>query len=338
MTQFRALVLREQDGKIAAGIEHPDAGALPPGEVLVRVSHSTLNYKDGMVLGGLGRLVRNYPHVPGVDFAGTVEHSTDPRWQAGQGVVLTGWRVGETRWGGYAELARVPGDWLVALPDGMTPLRAMAIGTAGFTAMLAVMALEEHGLAPGAGDVLAPGAGDVLVTGAAGGLGSVAVAILAHLGHRVVASSGRPEAHPYLRALGAAEIVARDVLAGPPSRPLDAERWAGAIDAVGGTTLATLLTQLRYRASVAACGLAGGSDLKATVIPFLLRGVNLLGIDSVMCPIERRSKAWARLATDLPEAALDSMTEVIGLEALPEYGARILKGQTRGRVVVEVSA
>ena len=330
MTQFRALVLREQDGKIAAAIEHPDTDALPPGEVLVRVSHSTLNYKDGMVLGGLGRLVRNYPHVPGVDFAGTVEHSTDPRWQAGQGVVLTGWRVGETRWGGYAELARVPGDWLVALPDGMTRLRAMAIGTAGFTAMLAVMALEEHGLAPGAGEVL--------VTGAAGGLGGVAVAILARLGHRVVASSGRPEAHSYLRALGAAEIVARDVLAGPPSRPLEAERWAGAVDAVGGTTLATLLTQLRYRASVAACGLAGGSELAATVIPFLLRGVNLLGIDSVMCPIERRGKAWTRLATDLPEAALDSMTEVIGLEALPEYGARILKGQTRGRVVVDLSA
>lgn len=328
MTDFRALMLRQADGGVAAAVEQVPATSLPEGEVLVRVSHSTLNYKDGMILGGIGRLVRAYPHVPGVDFAGTVEHSSDPRWQPGQGVVLTGWRVGETRWGGYAELARARADWLAALPDGMTPRQAMAIGTAGFTSMLAVMALEEHGLRPGAGDVL--------VTGAAGGVGGVAVAVLAQLGHRVVASSGRAETHDYLRALGAAEIIDRATLAAQPAKPLDAERWAGAVDAVGGATLATLLTQLKYRASVAACGLAGGSELPATVIPFLLRGVNLLGIDSVMCPIERRRAAWARLASDLDRDALERMTEVIGLDDLPEYGRRILAGRTRGRVVVEM--
>ena len=234
MPQFRALVLRQADGGFKAGVEQVGTDALPEGEVLVRVTHSTLNYKDGMILAGQGRLVRTYPHVPGIDFAGVVESSTDPRWTPGQGVVLTGWRVGETRWGGYAELASVKADMLVALPDGMTPRQAMAIGTAGFTSMLAVMALEEHGLVPGAG----PGSGDVLVTGAAGGVGSVAVALLSRLGHRVVGSSGRPETHDYLRALGAAEILDRAALAAPPSRPLDAERWAGAIDAVGANRLA----------------------------------------------------------------------------------------------------
>ena len=332
MPQFRALVLRQADGGFKAGVEQVGTDALPEGEVLVRVTHSTLNYKDGMILAGQGRLVRTYPHVPGIDFAGVVESSTDPRWTPGQGVVLTGWRVGETRWGGYAELASVKADMLVALPDGMTPRQAMAIGTAGFTSMLAVMALEEHGLVPGAG----PGSGDVLVTGAAGGVGSVAVALLSRLGHRVVGSSGRPETHDYLRALGAAEILDRAALAAPPSRPLDAERWAGAIDAVGGTTLATLLSQLRYRASVASVGLAGGTELTTTVLPFLLRGVNLLGIDSVMCPMERRQRAWDRLAAELPADTLEGMTEVIPLDALPEYGGRILAGQTRGRVVVEM--
>ena len=332
MPQFRALVLRQVDGVVRAAVEQVGADALPEGDVLVRVTHSTLNYKDGMILAGQGRLVRTYPHVPGIDFAGVVESSSDPRWTPGQGVVLTGWRVGETRWGGYAELASVKADMLVALPDGMTPRQAMAIGTAGFTSMLAVMALEEHGLVPGAG----PGSGDVLVTGAAGGVGSVAVALLSRLGHRVVGSSGRPETHDYLRALGAAEILDRAALAAPPGRPLDAERWAGAIDAVGGTTLATLLSQLRYRASVASVGLAGGTELTTTVLPFLLRGVNLLGIDSVMCPVERRQRAWDRLAAELPADMLESMTEVIPLDALPEYGGRILAGQTRGRVVVEM--
>jgi acrylyl-CoA reductase (NADPH) len=328
VTDFRALMLR-QDGKaVSAAIETMAVAALPDGNVLVRVSHSTLNYKDGMILGGVGRLVRNYPHIPGVDFAGIVAESSDPNWKIGQAVILTGWRVGETRWGGYAEFARVDGDMLVALPDGLSARQAMAIGTAGFTSMLAVMALEAHGISPDSGDIL--------VTGAAGGLGSVAAAILARLGYRVVGSSGRPETSDYLKSLGVAEIIDRAALSGPPSRPLDSERWAGCVDAVGGTTLATVLTQMKYRGAVSACGLAGGSDLSTTVIPFLLRGVNLLGIDSVMCPMPQRREAWTRLATDLPLNLLETMIETISLEQLPEYGRRILAGQTRGRVVVEV--
>src|SRR5690242_3810994 len=277
MATFRALVLHEQGGKVIPRIEAVDDARLPPGDVTVAVECSTLNYKDGMILQGIGRLVRSYPHVPGIDFAGTVEQSESPDFKPGDRVVLTGWRVGETRWGGYAEKARVKASELVLVPEGLTTARAMAIGTAGFTAMLAVMALERHGLEPAGGEVL--------VTGAAGGVGSVAVAILAKLGYRVAASTGRAETHDYLRELGAAEIVDRATLAQPPSKPLDAERWAGAVDAVGSTTLATVLTQLKYRASVAAVGLAGGSDLPTTVVPFLLRGVNLLGIDSVMCPM-----------------------------------------------------
>jgi acrylyl-CoA reductase (NADPH) len=328
MTEFRALMLRQTGEGVAAAIEAVPVESLPDGDVLVRVTHSSLNYKDGMVLGGLGRLVRSYPHIPGIDLAGIVESSTDPRWKIGQRVICTGWRVGETRWGGYGELASLKGDWLVALPEGMTARQAMAIGTAGFTAMIAVMALEDHGLAPGQGDVL--------VTGAAGGVGSVAVAILAGLGYRVVGSTGRPETHDYLRALGVSEIVDRASLAGKPARPLDAERWAGAIDAVGGTTLATLLTQMKYRASVAACGLAGGNALETTVIPFLLRGVNLLGIDSVMYPQPARSVAWQRLAHELGMDLLETMIETIGLEELPAYGRRILAGQTRGRIIIEI--
>ncbi len=328
MTQFRALMLRQAGKDVTAAIESVPVESLPDGDVLLRVTHSSLNYKDGMILGGLGRLVRSYPHIPGIDLAGVVESSTDPRWRIGQEVICTGWRMGETRWGGYGELASVKADWLVALPEGMTARQAMAIGTAGFTAMIAVMALEAHGLKPGQGEVL--------VTGAAGGVGSVAVAILAKLGHVVVGSSGRPETHDYLRALGAHEILDRAALAVQPTRPIETERWAGAVDAVGGTTLASLLTQMKYRASVAVCGLAGGSALETTVIPFLLRGVNLLGIDSVMYPQPARSEAWRRLATDLETEALESMIETIGLEQLPEYGRRILSGQTRGRVVVEV--
>jgi acrylyl-CoA reductase (NADPH) len=241
---------------------------------------------------------------------------------------LTGWRVGETQWGGYAEKARVRASYLVHRPEGLTARQAMAIGTAGFTAMLAVIALERHGLEPDAGDVL--------VTGAAGGVGSVAVALLSRLGHRVVASTGRPEQRDYLTELGAADLIDRATLAAKPSRPLDAERWAGAIDAVGGTTLATILTQLKYRASAAACGLAGGSDLPATVIPFLLRGVNLLGIDSVMCPRDERIEAWQRLVRDLPLDRLDRMTETVALSALPGLASKILVGGTRGRIVVDI--
>jgi acrylyl-CoA reductase (NADPH) len=329
MTTFRGLVLHEEGGKVVSRLETVDEDRLPPGEVTVAVECSTLNYKDGMILQGIGRLVRNYPHVPGVDFAGTVERSDAPEFKPGDPVILTGWRVGETQWGGYAEKARVRASYLVRRPEGLTAPQAMAIGTAGFAAMLAVIALERHGLKPDAGDVL--------VTGAAGGVGSVAVALLSRLGHRVVASTGRPEQRDYLTELGAAELIDRAALAAKPSRPLDAERWAGAIDAVGGTTLATILTQLRYRASVAACGLAGGSDLPATVIPFLLRGVNLLGIDSVMCPRDERIEAWQRLVRDLPLDKLDRMTETVPLSALPGLAPKILSGATRGRIVVEVT-
>ena len=327
MSEFRALILTEQDGKIAAGFETRRIEELPQGEVLVRVRWSTLNYKDGMILNGLGRLVRSYPHIPGVDFSGTVEASSSPDWHQGDEVILTGWRVGEARWGGYAHYARVPAEWLVRVPEGMTAKRAMTIGTAGFTSMLAVMALERHGLIPGGGEVL--------VTGAAGGVGSVAVLILAQLGYHVVASSGRAETHDFLKSLGAAEIIDRAVLA-IPGKPLQSERWAGVVDAVGGTTLASALAQMKYRGAVAACGLAGGSELNTTVIPFLLRGVNLLGIDSVLSPLPERKEAWRRLASEVPADLLDSLTETIPFAALPEYGGKILKGQTRGRVVVEI--
>jgi acrylyl-CoA reductase (NADPH) len=328
MSTFRALVLHEEAGKIVPRLESVDDSRLPAGDVTVRVEYSTLNYKDGMILLGQGRLVRQYPHVPGIDFAGTVEESSSPAFKPGDAVILTGWRVGELHWGGYAERARVKSDWLVKLPSGLGAKQAMAIGTAGFTAMLALIALERHGLKPDGGDVL--------VTGASGGVGGVAVSLLAALGYRVVASTGRPELRDYLESLGAAELIDRAALAEKPTRPLDRERWAGAIDAVGGNTLATILTQLRYRAAAAACGLAGGSDLPASVIPFLLRGVSLLGIDSVMCPRDERVAAWNRLARDLPLDRLDRMTETVPLADLPDLAPRILKGAVRGRVVVAV--
>ena len=328
MTEFRALVLTEVDGKVAAAIETLSEDRLPEGDVLVAVSHSDLNYKDGMILNGLGRLVRQYPHVPGVDFVGTVAASSHPEFKQGDAVILTGWRVGEIRWGGFAEYARVKGEWLVRLPGGLSPQRAMAIGTAGLTAMLAVMALEDHGLAPGQGPVL--------VTGAAGGLGSVAAPLLAAAGHAVAAVTGRPEQADYLKGLGASEIVPRAALEQSSGKPLDPERWAGAVDAVGGAILGNLVTQLRYGASVACCGNAGGIALNTNVLPLLLRGVNILGIDSVMCPIARREAAWARLVEDLPVDHLDAATQVVGLADLPEMANRILKGQVRGRVVVDV--
>jgi len=328
MAMFRALVLHEEGGKVVPRIEMVDEALLPAGEVTVAVECSTLNYKDGLILQGIGRLVRSYPHIPGIDFAGTVEKSESPEFSPGDPVILTGWRVGEAQWGGYAEKARVKASFLVRRPDGLSARQAMAIGTAGFTAMLAIIALERHGLRSGAGDVL--------VTGAAGG-GSVAVSLLSRLGHRVVASTGRPELRSYLTELGAAELIDRATLAAKPPRPLDSERWAGAVDAVGGTTLATILTQLNYRASVAACGLAGGSDLPATVIPFLLRGVSLLGIDSVMCPREERIEAWQRLVRDLPLDRLERMTQSLPLSDLPELAPQILKGGVRGRIVIDVA-
>jgi len=327
MAAFRALVLHEAGGKVSSRIETVDEERLPEGEVTVAIDYSTLNYKDGMILQGQGRLVRAYPHVPGIDFAGTVEQSESPAFRRGDEVLLTGWRVGELQWGGYAEKARVKADQLVPLPKGLTARQAMAIGTAGFTAMLAVIALERHGLASGS---------EVLVTGATGGVGSTAIALLSSLGYKVVASSGRAQLSGYLHGLGATEVIPRSALAAAPARPLDRERWDGAIDAVGGVTLATILTQLKYRASVAACGLAGGSDLPTTVIPFLLRGVNLLGIDSVMCPKEPRVAAWRRLASDLPLDRLDRMIEEIPLSQVAGLAPRILGGQLRGRTVIDV--
>jgi acrylyl-CoA reductase (NADPH) len=328
---FSALVLDERDGVVTADIRRLSAADLPAGDVTIRVQASSLNYKDGMVIKGLGRLVRRYPHIPGIDLAGMVETSDSPDFLPGDAVVLTGWRVGEAHWGGFAQKARVKSDWLVKLPSGLTVQRAMAIGTAGFTAMLAVMALEEHGLRPQT-------EGEVLVTGAAGGVGSVAVAVLARRGYRVAASTGRPAEHDYLRSLGATTIVERTELSAQPTRPLSTERWAGAVNAVGGTTLASILASLRYGASVAACGLAGGNEITTTVLPFLLRGVNLLGIDSVMCPKARRAEAWKRLADDLPMDKLDGMTHSAGLRDLPRLADDILAGRVRGRTVIDVNA
>ena len=327
---FKALVLREDQGKIAAAIERLDNSDLPQGDVTVAVQYSTLNYKDGMVLSGIGRLVRNYPHVPGIDFSGVVETSDSPKFAPGDRVVLTGWRVGETHWGGYAERARVKSDWLVKLPSGLSEFQAMVLGTAGFTAMLAVVELEGAGLEAGRGEVL--------VTGANGGVGGVAIVLLAQLGYRVVASTGRPEALDHLRALGAETVIDRAELAAAAERPLLKERWAGAVDAVGGTTLANILTQISYGGAVAACGLAGGSNLDTTVIPFLLRGIKLLGIDSVMCPGNQRAAAWARLANEMPTDALERLSHTVPLSALAELGPKILRGQTKGRVVVDIKA
>jgi acrylyl-CoA reductase (NADPH) len=328
---FRALVVeKDEDGQTRAGVQDLPDDRLPEGDVTVAVEFSTLNYKDGLCLTSGGGLVKSYPHVPGVDLAGTVEASDDPRYRAGDKVILTGWHVGERHWGGYATRARVKADWLVPLPDGMTTRQAMAIGTAGFTAMLAVMALEDHGLAPGDGEVL--------VTGAAGGVGSVAVAILARLGHPVAAVTGRPETEAYLRDLGATRIVPRAELAETVKRPLETETWAGCVDAVGGAMLARILGQMKYRASVAAVGLAGGAALPATVVPFLLRGVNLLGIDSVLRPYADRVRAWERLTRDLPMEKLEAMIRPATLDELPDLGAAILKGQVQGRVVVDPRA
>ena len=323
---FRALMLNEQDRVVTAEVQTVEDGELPQGDVTVAVEYSTLNYKDGMILGGIGRLVRNYPHVGGIDFAGVVESSDDSRFSAGDRVVLTGWRVGETHWGGYAERARVNADWLVRLPESMSTFDAMALGTAGFTAMLAVQALENHGI----------GAGPVLVTGAAGGVGSVAVHLLSAAGHAVAASTGRPQTADYLRSLGASEIIDRAELAEPPQRPLGSERFGGCVDAVGGTTLANVLTQMSYGSSVAACGLAGGNGLDTTVIPFLLRGVNLLGIDSVMCPVEPRQSAWQRLDQLVDRNLLATMTTTVGLGDLAALGPKILAGEVQGRTVVDV--
>lgn len=328
---FNALVLnKDNDGKVSSSITSLEDSDLPDGDVTVKVDYSTLNYKDGLVLGGLGGLVRNYPHVPGIDFAGTVESSNHTNFKAGDKVVLTGWRVGEMHWGGYSQKARVNGDWLVPLPPGLNTQQAMSVGTAGLTAMLGVLALEEHGLTTSSGPVL--------VMGAAGGVGSVAAALLSKAGYEVHGSSGRPDMTDYLNSLGITEVIPRDELAEPNGKPLNKERWAGAIDSVGGSSLANVLTQINYGGAVAAIGLAGGNKLETTVIPFLLRGVNLLGIDSVICPNEKRIKAWQRIATDLDPTLLESMTTVSPLSDAPQLGKTILKGAIRGRLVIDVNS
>ena len=328
---FNALVVtKNEDGKTAAAVESINLEQLPEGNVTVAVEYSTVNYKDGLCIGPGGGLVRNYPHVPGIDFVGTVEESADDRYQAGDKVVLTGWRVGEAHWGGYAQKARLDADWLVPLPEGLDPKQAMAIGTAGLAAGLAVMALEDQGLVVGDEPVL--------VTGAAGGVGSIATAMLANLGYQVAAVTGRPETADYLTGLGASQIIAREELNETTKRPLEKELWAGCVDAVGGAMLARLLGQLKYGASVAAVGLAGGAALPATVVPFLLRGVNILGIDSVMQPYENRVRAWQRIAHDVPMEKVESMVQMATLSDLPELGKAILKGQVKGRVVIDVNA
>jgi acrylyl-CoA reductase (NADPH) len=327
---FNALVVRKgEEGSVSSSVERLEPGQLPEGDVTVAVEYSTLNYKDGLCLTGGGGLVRAYPHVPGIDFAGTVEASDDARYEVGDKVVLTGWRVGELRWGGYAQRASVKGDWLIPLRDTLSTRSAMAIGTAGFAAMLSVMALEEHGLTPERGEVL--------VTGATGGVGSIATAVLGNLGYEVAAVTGRPELESYLRHLGASSIVAREELEAR-GKPLESERWAGCVDAVGGAVLSRALAQMKYGASVAAVGLAGGMRLDTTVIPFILRGVNVLGIDSVMQPYDNRVVAWERLAADLPLGRLEAMIESISLAEVAPLGAAILKGKVKGRVVVDVNA
>jgi len=327
---FKAYLLREgEDRKVSGAFEDVAVADLPEGDVTVRVSYTTVNYKDGMVMNGIGRLVRSYPHVPGVDFSGVVEASEHPGFAEGDKVVLTGWRVGEMHWGGYGELARVSGDWLVKLPDGLDLARAMALGTAGFTAGLAIDTLERQGIAKEGGEVL--------VTGAAGGVGSVAVALLAAKGYQVAASTGRAATHEYLTGLGATTLIDRSEIGEAPSRPLAKERFQAVIDNVGGPTLANVLTQVKYGGSVASVGLAGGNELTTTVLPFLLRGVNILGIDSVMCPTERRVAVWSEIARTLPMDKLDAISHRHGFDELPDLGRAILKGDVKGRAVVEVT-
>lgn len=327
MATFKAVRIDKADKGTSAALTQFDEADLMDGDVTVRVEWSTLNYKDGLALTGKSPVVRRFPMIAGIDFAGTVESSSHPNWKPGDKVIANGWGMGETHLGAYAEKARVKGDWLVRLPDGMTARQAMAIGTAGYTAMLSVLALENHGLKPADGPVI--------VTGAAGGVGSVAIALLSKLGYHVIASTGRTSEEGYLKGLGAAEIIDRNELAAP-AKPLAKERWVGGVDSVGSTTLANLLAMTKYRGAIAACGLAGGMDLPSSVAPFILRGVSLLGIDSVMCPIELRKQAWARLATDLDAGKLSEMTQEVSLDQVIDAGTKLLAGQVRGRTVVKI--
>ncbi len=325
---FKALVLTQLDRQTQADVKLLPESDLPEGEVLVEVSYSSLNYKDGLAITGLGKIIREFPMVPGIDFAGVVSESADPRFQPGDEVILTGWGVGENHWGGMAEKARVKADWLVPMPKGCDGAKAMMIGTAGLTAMLCVQALQQAGVTPEQGDVL--------VTGASGGVGSVAVTLLAQLGYKVVASSGRVEVNgDWLKALGASEVIDRSELE-QDSRPLEKQRWAGVVDTVGNKVLATALAQMQYGGSAAICGLAGGFALPTTVMPFILRGVNLLGIDSVACPIDKRIKAWEQVLELLPESYYQQACQTIGLEQLGEYADKIVKGKVTGRVLVKV--
>jgi acrylyl-CoA reductase (NADPH) len=327
LATFRAIRIDKAEKGTTATLTQFDEAELMEGDVTVAVEWSALNYKDGLAVTGKAPVVRRFPMIAGIDLAGTVEQSSHPQWKAGDKVICTGWGMGETHLGAYGEKARVKGDWLVRLPEGMSARDAMAIGTAGLTAMLSVLALEKYGLTPKDGPVV--------VTGAAGGVGSVATAVLAKLGYHVIASTGRASETDYLKALGAAEVIDRNELSGP-AKPLAKERWAGGIDSVGSTTLANLLSMTKYRGAIAACGLAAGMDLPSSVAPFILRGVCLLGIDSVMCPIELRKTAWSRLASDLDSAKLAEITHEIGLEGVIEAGAKILAGQVRGRIVVKI--
>jgi acrylyl-CoA reductase (NADPH) len=327
VASFKAIVVEKAESGTKAALADFDEANLMDGDVTVRVEYSTLNYKDALAITGKAPVVRRFPMIAGIDFAGTVEASSHAAWKPGDKVILNGWGCGETHLGAYGGKARVKGDWLVRLPTSISARDAMAIGTAGYTAMLAAMALEGHGLTPERGPIA--------VTGAAGGVGSVAIAILAKLGFSVSAVTGRPDEADYLKGLGAAEIVERKELAGPP-KPLAKERWAGAVDVVGSATLANLLSMTRYGGAVAACGLAGGMDLPTSVAPFILRGVCLYGIDSVMCPIERRREAWKRLETGLDRQKLASMTREIGLSEVPEAAVSLLAGQVRGRIVVKI--
>ena len=327
MATFKAIRIDKAEKGQTVGLVDFDEKDLMDGAVTVKVEWSTINYKDGLALTGKAPVVRRFPMIPGIDLAGTVEASSSPAWKPGDQVILDGFGLGETHLGAYAEKARVKGEWLVPLPPGMSGREAMAIGTAGYTAMLSVMALEHHGLTADRGPVV--------VTGAAGGVGSVAIAVLAKLGYRIIASTGRPQEAAYLRDLGAAEVIERSELTGQP-RALGKERWAAGIDTVGSATLANVLSMTAYGGAVAACGLAGGMDLPTSVAPFILRGVSLLGIDSVMCPLKRRREAWNRLASDLDRGKLAAMTNEVGLGQAPDFGSAILEGRVRGRIVVKI--
>ena len=327
MATFKAIRIDKAEKGTTVALTQFDEAELMAGDVTVRVEWSTLNYKDGLAVTGKAPVVRRFPMIAGIDFAGSVEQSSHPQWKPGDKVICNGWGMGETHLGAYAEKARVSGDWLVRLPEGMSSRDAMAVGTAGYTAMLSVLALERHGVKPNSGPIA--------VSGAAGGVGSVATAVLSKLGYHVIASTGRMSEAGYLRDLGAAEVIDRAELSGP-AKPLAKERWAGGIDSVGSTTLANLLSMTKYGGAVAACGLAGGMDLPSSVAPFILRGVCLLGIDSVMCPIELRRTAWGRVASDLDRTKLAEITHEIGLGEVIGAGARILAGQVRGRIVVKI--